>query len=96
MRFVFLLSLRTFPAGYCCPTTSDVYLDCCDRVYADDFEGVVSKEYALATIGYEEALPAAAMASTSSGFDVLSSVRDKKSWLYLLWLASFAVAVVRL
>jgi len=99
--FLFFWSLTRFglcfvsiiSVGTCCPTASGVYLDCCDRVYQTDFEGVVSKDYALAAVGLEEeAVPAAATASTSSSIVILQSV----SGLYLLWLTSFVLDTVGL
>jgi len=52
--------------GWCCPTAVDVYLDCCSVVNEDGFVGVVSKEYGLAVLGYDDADEALSSSSPTS------------------------------
>jgi len=42
--------------GICCPTAIDVYLDCCPQVDEVDFDGIVTTQYSLSEIGYDEYL----------------------------------------
>jgi len=44
--------LMLFVSLLCIPV--DVFLDCCDAVSEAGFDGVVSKDYALAAIGFDE------------------------------------------